>query len=188
MALLQQGDIALFQTNDGGEIDAVDGVIAMSQGLEVAAYLSLFGGNEDDDGSDDSPFSWWANLNETDPAKRYRSETQNLLYRVPLTTAVLRRVEDAAARDLEWFITNRVANTVSVTASIPALNTIQLDVAIQAVGVETRFRFVENWKASIGVYTPPVGSVTLPVVEGFLLKEDDGRLITGDGLGRLLVE
>lgn len=188
MALLQQGDVALAQTVDGGDIESVDGVVTMSGGLEVAAYLSLFGGNEDDDGTDDNPFTFWANLNEIDPTRRYVSETQNLLYRVPLTTVVLRRVEDAATRDLQWFLDSNTANVLEVTASIPALNTIQLDVRIEAFGIEENFQFVENWKASTGTFTPPAGSVELPFVEGFILLEDGGDIITEDGLGRLFLE
>jgi len=61
----QQGDVKLFQTTDDGDIYVVNGIVEMSGGLETSAYLSLFGGNEDDDGSDGSPFSWWANLRRT---------------------------------------------------------------------------------------------------------------------------
>lgn len=144
----QQGDVLLCQTNDDGEINVVDGVVEMSGGLETAAYLSLFGGNEDDDGRDDNPATWWANLDEVDPSRQYRSETQNLLQALPATTGNLRRIEDAAARDLAWFLQNNVASSVTVVASIPGLNKIKLTINIEAVGEESSFEFVENWKAS----------------------------------------
>ena len=48
--MTQQGDVLLFQTVDDGEINIENGVVEMSGGLETAAYLSLYGGNEDDDG------------------------------------------------------------------------------------------------------------------------------------------
>ena len=144
----QQGDVLLCQTNDDGEINVVDGVVEMSGGLETAAYLSLFGGNEDDDGRADSPATWWANLDEVDPVRQYRSETQNLLQALPATTGNLRRIEDAAARDLAWFTQANVASSVTVVASIPGLNKIKLTINIEAVGEESSFEFVENWKAS----------------------------------------
>ena len=144
----QQGDVLLCQTNDDGEINVVDGIVEMSGGLETAAYLSLFGGNEDDDGRDNSSATWWGNLDEVDPSRRYRSETQHLLQAIPATTGNLRRIEDAASRDLAWFLENNIASSVEVNATIPGLNTVKLTVDIEAVGEESSFEFVENWKAA----------------------------------------
>ena len=143
----QQGDVSLFQTNDEGNITVEGGIVTMSGGLETSAYLSLFGGDEDDDGRDDNPANWWANIDEVDPAKEYHSETQNLLQALPATTGNLRRIEDAANRDISWFITNKVASTVNVVASIPGINKIKLTIDIEAQGEESSFEFVENWKA-----------------------------------------
>ena len=46
----QHGDVLLYHTPDGGEIEMVNGLVTMSGGLETMAYLCLFGGNEEDDG------------------------------------------------------------------------------------------------------------------------------------------
>lgn len=144
----QQGDVTLFQTDNEGEINVRGGIVEMGGGLETAAYLSLFGGNEDDDGLADNPKTWWGNIEEVDPARQYKSETQYLLKAIPATSGNLRRIEDAAARDLAWFIAERVASSVTVSASIPGGNRIKLTVDIEADGIESRFEFVENWKAS----------------------------------------
>jgi phage gp46-like protein len=144
----QQGDVLLFQTDDDGEINVVNGIVEMSGGLETAAYLSLFGGNEDDDGSDDNALTWWANLDEVDPVRQYRSETQNLLQSIPATTGNLRRIEDAANRDLSWFVEQSIASSLTVEASIPSVNRVKITVNIEAVGEESTFEFVENWKAA----------------------------------------
>ena len=143
----QQGDVSLFQTNDEGNITVEGGIVTMGGGLETSAYLSLFGGDEDDDGRANNPANWWANIDELDPAKEYHSETQNLLQALPATTGNLRRIEDAANRDLAWFITSKVASSVNVVASIPGINKIKLTIDIEAIGVESSFEFVENWKA-----------------------------------------
>ena len=143
----QQGDILLFQTDDGGDIAVEDGLVRMSGGLETAAYLSLFGGNEGDDGRERSPANWWGNLGQ--PAERqYRSGTQHLLQSIPATSGNLRRIEDAASRDLAWFTEQKVASSVTVSASIPGVNRVQVSIVIEAVGVESDFTFVNNWKSS----------------------------------------
>ena len=146
---MQQGDVLLEQTNDDGEITVVNGVVTMSGGLETAAYLSLFGGNEDDDGRKDNPKTWWGNLLEIDPTKKYVSETQHLLQSIPAVSANLRKIEDAAKKDLNWFLTNSIASSVMVLASIPDINRITLTVNIDAEGDELEFEFTENWKAGV---------------------------------------
>lgn len=144
----QQGDVRLFQTDNDGNIIVRDGIVEMDGGLGTAAYLSMFGGNEDDDGLTDNPKTWWGNLGEIDPVRQYRSETQNLLRGLPATSGNLRRIEDAASRDLAWFVSERVASSISVSASIPGVNRVKIIVDIEADGIESRFEFVENWKVS----------------------------------------
>lgn len=146
--MAQQGDVLLFQTDNGGDIVVENGLVEMSGGLETSAYLSMFGGNEDDDGSDGSPYTYWGNLDENEESFQYRSETQNLLQSIPATSANLRRIEAAAGRDLAWFVTDKVASSVAAEASIPTLNRVKITVNIEANGVESSFTFVENWKAA----------------------------------------
>lgn len=141
----QQGDIKLFQTNDGGNITVENGIIEMSGGLETMAYLCMFGGNEDDDGRDNNSFIWWGNIDEPDQARKYRSETQHLLQSIPATTGNLQRVKDAINRDLSVFISEKIASSVDIFISIPALNRIKIIINIIADGVESSFEYVENW-------------------------------------------
>lgn len=147
--MTQQGDVLLYQTDDDGEINVVNGIIEMSGGLETAAYLSLFGGNEDDDNRNDNAFNWWGNLDEIDRTNQYRSETQNLLQSIPATTGNLNRITDAANRDLSWFIDKKIVSSISVIVSMPGVNKIRIVVDIEADGVESRFEFVENWTVNL---------------------------------------
>lgn len=137
-------DVRLYQKDgDGGEIEFVNGQAVMDDGLETAAYLSLFGGNEDDSGLDgDKPSQWWANVEEPDVTKRYRSETQFLLSSLPLIPANLRRVENAAAADLAWMLETGLASFVSATATMPARNTIKLQLKIEVQGRELEPAFI----------------------------------------------
>lgn len=138
----QDGDVKLYQTVDGGEINAVNGIIEMNGGLETAVYLSLFGGNEDEN-------EWWGNIDEPDPNKQQRSETQQLLQALVLSSNNLRRVEDAANRDLAWMVSSGVATSVSAAASIPGLNKIKIAVNVVADDRETNIVYIENWKVDI---------------------------------------
>jgi phage gp46-like protein len=130
-------DVLLRQTNDGGDIAAENGLVALSDGYESAAYLSLFGGNIDDAGDDGSRRAqWWGNLDEGDAARLYRSETQWLLRALPAVPSNLKRLEQAAGRDLAWFVSSGLATSVAVSASIPAVHRVRLTVNIvTAAGV-----------------------------------------------------
>lgn len=146
---IQQGDVALHQTPDGGDFEVTNGITQMTPGLEVAAYISLFGGNAEDDGQVGNPMQYWGNFIENEPSKQIRSRTQYLLRSLPTTSANLRRVEDAAVNDLAWMVTDRVASEVTAVATIPALNAVRIVVSIDAFGEESTFTFTENWQASI---------------------------------------
>ena len=123
-------DVLLRQTNDGGDVTIENGLLLMSEGLEPSAYLSLFGGNEDDPAATDTAQQWWGNLLEDEPERSYRSETQFLVASLPAVLFNLRRIEQAAARDLQWMIDTGVAQSVSVEATIPTVNRVRVGLVI----------------------------------------------------------
>lgn len=140
-------DVKLFHTVDDGEIELKNGQLVMSDGLAEATYFSLFGGNERDSGLKvDDKLQWWGNLGEVEQKRKYRSETQNLIRSLPATSSNLRRLEDAARRDLEWF-TEEVADSVEATAVIPALNRVELHVVIVIGNKRIGMVFATDWRA-----------------------------------------
>jgi phage gp46-like protein len=168
MTTQQQGDVLIVSgleteglsvtTGTQFTLEIENGVIVMTGGFETAALLSLFGGNVDDDGSASTlADQYWGNLIETLPERRLRSRTQHLLQSTPATSANLRRIEEAARLDLAWFLELNVADTVEITASIPALNRIALSVFIAARGKESNFTFTLNWKTLGPGVVPPQG-------------------------------
>lgn len=137
-------DVKFYHTADGGEIDYVNGQAVMSDGLAAAGYLSLFGGNEDDSGGEDTAaLQWWGNLGETDPDRQYRSETQYLVRSLALTPSNLRRIEDAAARDLAWLVNSGLAQGLAVRATLPAPDRVAIVGTIEVDGEVYPFEFTE---------------------------------------------
>jgi hypothetical protein len=47
-------DVLIEQSDDGGEVTIESGLVTLTDDFRSAAYLSLFGGNEDDNGLDSS--------------------------------------------------------------------------------------------------------------------------------------
>lgn len=148
-------DVYLFDTHDGGEV-APD--LEIRDGLETSAYLSIFGGNAQDDGSEKNPFSWWGNVGETVLARKYISETSYLLDTVAPAPKNLKRIEDAARRDLNWMISEGVSEAISVAATMPALNTVRLSIHMDGIDP---IEFRSSWETRTadqlsGVVPPPV--------------------------------
>jgi phage gp46-like protein len=139
----QEGDVDLFQTVDDGNIAVENGFVRMTGRLGTATYLSLFGGNENDPGGEDTSESWWGNIGE-DPVNQYRSETQYLLRAIPAISANLIKIEQAADRDLAWMKEIGAATEITISTSIPAPNRISIIVNID--GDET-LTYVANWEA-----------------------------------------
>ncbi len=135
-------DVLLFQTDDDGDIEIEGGIVTLTDTPETMAYLCLFGGNEQDDGRDQNPATWWGNVEETDPERRYISETQHLLRSLPAVPFNLRRLEDAVRRDLAVFTSSGVAKSVEAVASIPALNRVLIVINIDDVELQ----FAEPWE------------------------------------------
>jgi len=146
----QDGDVKLYQSTENGEIHVEDGIVEMTSNFDTMAYLTLYGGNVEDSGGDDKSQQWWGNFSEPDEDKHYRSEYQNLINGIPATSGNLRLVEAAAQRDLEKaFVRTKIADTVTVTATIPKVNAITLTIEIEAQGNRSQFEFTDNWETSV---------------------------------------
>ena len=163
-------DVYIFDTVDGGDITQD---LAIRDGLESSVYLSLFGGNIKDDGRENNKFNWWGNIGETLVSRIYRSETAFLLATVPPTPSNLRRIEDAANRDLAWVITEKVSNTVKVAASMPKLNYVKLSVFLEGI---SPLEFRSNW----GDAPDDENAQTLVPVPTVLIN--NGAVLSGTGL------
>ena len=138
-------DVYLVNTGDGGNICLVNNDVELRPGLETMAYLSMFGGNYEDSGGSDKTKQYWGNFNETDPSYMLRGETEYLLRSIPPIPANLRRIEDAATRDLKALVDIGAATGYTVSASMPALNTVKIMIMFE--GDET-LEFTEHWRQS----------------------------------------
>ena len=141
MANEQQGDVLLQQTPDDGDISVTGGLVEMDGGLRSAAYISLFGGNEDDSGADRDNHNWWGNIGQR---RQIRSETQYLLQTLSPSSGNLLRIEDAVKRDLAWLKADGVATTIAASVTIPAYNHVKIMIEIDNQDLE----IVDNWSAT----------------------------------------
>lgn len=122
-------DVLLFQTPDDGDVEVVNGVVTLTDLPGSAAYISLFGGNQDG-------AAWWG-----DPAMT--SQTQKLLDELPPTSGNLRRLEDAMKTDLAWMSSAPYGWAVDASAFMLELNRVTLVATING----TAYQFTQEWNA-----------------------------------------
>lgn len=167
-------DVYLFDTPDGGEVNAD---LEIRDGLQTSVYLSLFGGNSNDDGRQDSPFDWWGNIGETVESRVYRSEAAYLLKTVAPTPNNLKRIEDGAKRDLAWMLSSEIAKTLKVTATMPGINKVNFKVFLDGIDP---LEFRSSWGDE-------VDEAREPVIKPPRVLINDGVEIQGRGFARGLL-
>ena len=147
-----EGDVLIYSTEDGGEINFNSGIIEMTFGFESIVYLLLFGGNQKYDGTKATEkYQWWGNLTEqNNPERKLYSRFQNLLFGLPATPANLKRLQVAAEQDLSPLISEKIIDKIEIETSIPAKNRIAVEIILwkdEQKLYETKFE--ENWKGMI---------------------------------------
>lgn len=141
--VVQSGDVRLYHTVNGGEINVTLGITEMEGGLFNAVYLSLFGGNVDDAASSATDkFTWWGNVDNTDTSRQLRSETQALLKALPASLQNLRRIESAVIRDTRWLTETGAARKVAASVALVERNAVQITIQIDN---SDKTIFKANW-------------------------------------------
>lgn len=144
---MQQGDVLLYQTLDDGDITVTNGLVEMSGGLDTAVYISLFGGNELDNGLDDNKFKWWGNYSETEQSRKITSECQYLLDTLIPIPSNLNRIQDACLQDLQWLLDDKIANSINISVTMPKRNYVKMVINITAEQGDIELKYEQNWIA-----------------------------------------
>ncbi len=126
------GDAKLIPTEDGGQITIKSGQPIMDDGLETAAYISLFSGD------------FWGNaISERDEKTESKLET---LFSLTLTNQVRLDAEEYALQALEWMKRQGIATKIEAEASIPRTGFLGLVVRIyQPDDTVAELRYQINW-------------------------------------------
>lgn len=152
-----KGDVLIANELDGGEFSDIGNennvIFADTQGFETATYLSLFGGNEEDNGTESTKNkTWWGNLLEKDnPERQIISRTQNILRGLPAVPANIIKLKLAIEEDLKWFIDEKIADVIISDIVIPSKNRANIEIQIlknKQLVHETKYEV--NWDAMSG--------------------------------------
>ena len=146
-----EGDVFLFDTDDGGEISVVNGLVIADRKFSTAAYLSLFGGNVEDGGRVDNNKTWWGNrFAETSEKEKIVSRFQATIKSLPLTTKNILLAEQAAKEDLAWMVDEGIADEIITDIKVVDRFRCELEVIIRKDGelIEKR-SYKVNWEEAV---------------------------------------
>lgn len=129
------GDVYIYDTDDGAEISIVNGLIMPDKGFRSAIYLSLFGGNKEDTGEVANNNSWWGNkLDNLSENEKYISRFQAFISSVPMTSKNISLAEEKIKQDLQWFIDDEIAESISVEIKAVDKKRIDIEIVISKAG------------------------------------------------------
>jgi hypothetical protein len=84
-----EGDLLLEDTPDGGDIRIEDGLFISDRSFRTVVYLSLFGGNKEDNGRVRNRKTWWGNtLRGISENQKLTSRFQALIHGLPMQAEV----------------------------------------------------------------------------------------------------
>ncbi|MCL2093826.1 MAG: hypothetical protein FWH12_06490 [Treponema sp.] len=148
-----EGDLLLFDTVDGGDVAIADGFFISDRALDTAVYLSLFGGNKEDNGKVKNRKTWWGNtLRGVSENQKLVSRFQAIIFGLPMTTKNILDAEEAARLDLEWLISEKLAD--EIVADGRAVSNKRFDLKIQITSGEKiifKNTYAVPWKAGSNV-------------------------------------
>ncbi len=133
----RQGDLYIFDTLDGGEINVQNGEPVMDQGFESAVYISLEGAS----------IPWFANEHLLENQK-IESKFAQFRKGQTLTSGAINTSIDLIKQDLAWLKRVKAADEIIVLMSIVARNLVQIDISIRiGLQVVKLSPFQLNWQA-----------------------------------------
>jgi phage gp46-like protein len=147
-----EGDLLLEDTQDGGDISIENDLFVNDRTFKTAVYLSIFGGNKEDNGKVKNRKTWWGNtLEGTGENEKLVSRFQAVIFGLPMTTKNIEIAESAASLDLKWIVDEGIADKITVSGRAVSRKKFSLHVEIKAGGKSIyENTFALFWKA--GVY------------------------------------
>jgi phage gp46-like protein len=146
-----EGDLLLMETPDGAEMVIENDLFVCDRSFNTAVYLSLFGGNKDDNGKVRNNKTWWGNtLPGTAENEKLVSRFQAVISGLPMTTKNIQEAEGAASLDLKWITDEGIAEKIIVSGRAVTRNKFTLHIDIQSGGKSIYENiFSLFWKAGI---------------------------------------
>lgn len=146
-------DLAIVESENGGELQMVSGDLAVVKGIENMPYLAMFGGNpgfiSKNKVQEEQSFDWWGNnlLMPSEQDIQFNSAFEHAMNTTPLTSSGRITLENAIKRDLKFLQSVAV---VEISVIIVATDCIQIVLKVK-LNNDTKVIIVNYKKSADGV-------------------------------------
>lgn len=127
-------DLHIFESGSGGEMKILNGDLMLSETLFQTIYLSMFGGNVEENTTGDIDQAkerndWWGNqlFYPNDESKWFNSNTERTLLETTLNSQGRQKIEEAIKNDLN-FLSDVVE--IEVNVSVESLDVLKISIFI----------------------------------------------------------
>jgi len=127
-------DVAVLETNNGGDIQIIGNDLATQGGWGNMVYLALFGGNVEAVTKEQLPteqnHDWWGNnlFFSQDEARQFNSLTEKKLSEIALTSAGRSQIEQVINQDLAFM---KAFAIVTVSAKIIYVDQVEITIKVR---------------------------------------------------------
>lgn len=144
------GDVLLVGTEGEGNIVLENGLVQDCRDFSTAVYLSLFGGNADDDAGR-SEKTWWGDLV---PGTKENEKLVSTFYAIanglPLNSNNIKKAASAAKDDLAWMVKEGIADDIDIVLFAENAKRVELKVTVSKNGKNIlKDTYTFQWKGAI---------------------------------------
>ena len=176
-------DLAILETNNGGDILLYGRDMAAVYGFQNMPYLALFGSNSPSTPAvrniAEQDFSFWGNalFHPNEPEAQFNSLTEQMLQNVALNSAGRLQIEQAVKKDLEFM---QAWCKIKVEVAITGVDRIRIQLTFiqPETLLEDVFIFLWDGTESSLTYTAPSELYVLGTESGNYITTEDGQLIS----------
>jgi phage gp46-like protein len=124
-----------------------NGLVMSDKGFNTSVLISLFGGNVEDSGKVENRSGWWGNYTAQNTEK-IQSRFQAVTNGNPLTVANAKEAINAAKLDLDWIVSNGIADEIAINGKIAGVKRLELEITLIKDGADIFSNtYSVNWEA-----------------------------------------
>lgn len=132
-------DVAISETNNGGDLTLLTNDLAVINNIENCVYLAMFGGNLEASTTPEQSnnnLDWWGNrlFLQNQIVNQFNSETERTLNSTPLTSSGRVIIENAIKTDLSFL------NIKKIEVQITATDRLEVELIVQSNNTDSDLR------------------------------------------------
>lgn len=140
----------IYEDGNGGQLYSLNNDIAKTEGLQMLAYLKMFGGNINastvkDNNIGELRLDWWGNDTSENSDKWINSETERTLRGIELSGSSIAKIKQSVENDCKSL---SKYGKIDVAVTLPGINKVKIVISITEPGNKESNSLIIIWDAT----------------------------------------